>query len=55
MPSLPGSTLGVRQQQAKKDRIHATVADVKFVLDLLDNPPEPTPALIRAAYDWRGS
>jgi uncharacterized protein (DUF1778 family) len=39
---------------AERDRIQATAADVEFVLDLLDNPPEPTPALIKAAYDWRG-
>ena len=40
---------------AERDRIRATAADVEFVLDLLDNPPEPTPALIKAAQDWRGS
>lgn len=40
---------------AERDRIQSTAADVEFVLDLLDNPPEPTPALIKAAYDWRGS
>lgn len=44
-----------REILAKRDRIHATAADVEFVLDLLDNPPEPTPALIKAAYGWRGS
>lgn len=38
---------------AERDRIQATVADVGFILDLLDNPPDPTPALIKAAYDWR--
>jgi uncharacterized protein (DUF1778 family) len=44
-----------REILAKKDRVDATAADVEFVLDLLDNPPEPTPALIKAAHDWRGS
>lgn len=44
-----------REILAERDRIQATAADVEFVLDLLDNPPEPTPALIKAAYDWRGS
>lgn len=32
----------------KSERIKLSARDTDFVLDLLENPPEPTPALIRA-------
>jgi uncharacterized protein (DUF1778 family) len=37
----------------KADRIVLSERDTKRVLDLLENPPAPTEALIRAARRWR--
>ena len=37
----------------KADRIVLSERDTKRVLELLENPPEPTEALIRAARRWR--
>jgi uncharacterized protein (DUF1778 family) len=37
----------------KADRIVLSERDAKLVLDLLENPPEPTKALLDAARWWR--
>jgi uncharacterized protein (DUF1778 family) len=36
----------------RPDRIALSERDAKRILDLLDNPPEPTPALLKAARSY---
>ena len=37
------------------ERVKLSARDSRLIFDLLENPPEPTPALLKAARDYKSS